>query len=135
MTYLRSGTFPSFMCPLLFSPLRTHMRQAGKVITQNQQLHIYLHTLRAMWPWLSNPEQDKQTLLGCYQEGVLSSPPIKVAPDSPESLELESQATMGLLIPLLALVAVCTGKYYSLLNSLSLGERSGESQTDLILNC
>ena len=121
MTYLRSGTFPSFMCPLLFSPLRTHMRQAGKVITQIQQLPKSLpcaDTYTSTWPWLFSPVQIKQTLLGCYQEGVLSSLPIKVAPDSAESLELESQATMGVLIPLLALAAVCTGKYHSFFNSL-----------------
>ena len=80
-------------------------------------LRRYLHFYVAL-AFHSRAVQIKQTLLGCYQEGVLSSLPIKVAPDSAESLELESQATMGLLIPLLALAAVCTGKYHSFFNSL-----------------
>ena len=46
----------------------------------------------------------------------LTAKPTVVAADSAESLELESDATMEFLIPLLALAVVCNGKYNSLMD-------------------
>ena len=129
------GSFAHGLSP----PRRTHMRQAGKgrlkpllptSISSKCHCPAQIPTLTHGLGYLP-PCRSNKMLLGCYRQGVLASLPIKVAPDPSESLELESQDTMGLLIPLLALAAVCTGKYHFLLNSLqttkgfSLGEGVG----------